>query len=80
MFSFKKRATIDIHGMTVRQAEVELTKRISLLPDDIEQVVVVHGFNRGNALMNFVRNEFRHPRIYKISFTDNYGETVLELI
>lgn len=79
MYSFKKRARIDIHGMTVRQAELELTKYLSLLNDDIEEVVVIHGFNKGSALLQFVRREFRHPKIYKVSFTDNYGETVFEL-
>lgn len=76
MYNFNRRVTIDLHGMTVQQAEIELTRRITMLSDDVKQLTVIHGFNRGSRLLDFIRREYRHPRIKDVKYTDNYGETI----
>ncbi len=76
MFYSNNTAQIDIHGMTVDMARIELTKLLSRLNDNIKQVKIIHGYRGGQALMNLVRYEFRHPRLIDIKYTDNYGETL----
>lgn len=73
---YGKGPTVDLHGMTVIQAEIELTRRITMLDYNIKQITVIHGYNMGNRLLEFVRKEYIHPRIKDIKYSDNYGETI----
>ena len=64
-----KRVTIDLHDM-------ELLELFETLPDDIMEVVVIHGYRKGQVLLNMVRKEFKHPRIKQKVIPLNKGITL----
>lgn len=71
--------TVDIHGLRVRQARNELQRIIRAAPEDIREIVVVHGYHGGSALMDMVRNELSSPRIQQKLLSMNNGQTTLIL-
>lgn len=50
-----KQITADVHGMTTQQAKRHLEQLLRTLPDQVEQITVVHGFHHGDALQQMVR-------------------------
>lgn len=74
-----KTAEIDLHGLTVEDAKCRLEHYLSHAAPDIEEVRVIHGCNRGQALRDMVRLRLRHPRISAKLLTLNPGETRLLL-
>ncbi len=42
-----KRVTIDLHDMELLEAEYYLDKLFETLPEDIQEVVVIHGYRKG---------------------------------
>lgn len=70
---------IDIHGMTAGEAEAELEYFLEYADDSLEELVVVHGYRQGKRLLEFVRNEFHHPRIKKKIISMNPGITIFIL-
>ncbi|MBU1019733.1 MAG: Smr/MutS family protein [Firmicutes bacterium] len=75
------RKEIDIHGMTEEMAIKALQKFIVSCGDDVEEIVVIHGYHSGNVLKDMVLNpnKLRSKRIRRRKFTMNQGETILEL-
>lgn len=71
--------TIDLHEMTVAEAEYYLEKELDTLPEYVKVVEVVHGFHKGRAILNMVRKEFKHPRIKRKYLGFNGGVTRFEL-
>ena len=67
---------IDIHGMTVNEAISELDYYLEYLPDDVKEVVVIHGYRQGKRLLDMVRKEFEHDRIERKIVSMNPGITV----
>ena len=67
---------IDIHGMTVNEAISELDYYLEYLPDDVKEVVVIHGYRQGKRLLDMVRKEFQHDRIERKIVSMNPGITV----
>ena len=53
-----KRVTIDLHDMELLEAEYYLDKLFETLPEDIQEVVVIHGYRKGQVLLNMVRKDF----------------------
>lgn len=70
---------VDLHEMTVAEAEYYLEKELDTAPEYVKVVEVVHGFHKGRAILNMVRNEFKHPRIERKYLSLNSGITRLEL-
>lgn len=68
---------IDLHGLTVADAEYRLEHLLSSLPAGVKEVRVIHGCNRGQALRDMVRLKLKHPRIASKLLTLNPGETRL---
>lgn len=66
---------VDIHYMTVMQAKSFLLQLFNKLEPNIEEVVVIHGFNKGTALKDLVLNEFKHPKIQSKYPALNSGRT-----
>ena len=60
-----KCVTIDLHDMELEEAKYYLDKLFETLPDDIMEIVVIHGYRKGQVLLNMVRKDFKHPRIKK---------------
>ena len=67
---------IDIHGMTVNEAISELDYFLEYLPDNVKEVVVIHGYRQGKRLLDMVRKEFQHNRIERKIVSMNPGITV----
>ncbi|PAT02040.1 hypothetical protein CI105_04035 [Candidatus Izimaplasma bacterium ZiA1] len=70
---------IDIHGMVEYDAIKYLEKTLASLNKDVREVIVIHGFNKGNVLKEMVRNpnKLRSKKIIKRKITMNQGQTIL---
>ena len=74
---FGYNLTVDIHGMTVMEAKNELTSLLTKCDKSTKEIDVIHGCHGGTALLNFVRKEFKHPRLVKRILSLNNGVTTL---
>ena len=70
---------VDIHGMRVEPAKFRLETIIENCGADIKEIVVIHGYNSGQALKNMVREELQSPRIRQIRASLNAGQTIIAL-
>lgn len=66
---------IDLHNLTLREAKVQLDAFMSNLPNNVFEVVVIHGYREGTVLKNFV-SKYKHPKIKQKIKTLNKGETI----
>lgn len=75
------RVEIDIHGYVEYDALKILEKFIASQSSEVTEIVVIHGFHKGNVLQEMVRdkNKLRSKRIYRRKVSSNQGETILEL-
>ncbi len=73
------KVTIDLHDMELLEATYHLEKLFETLPSNIKEVIVIHGYHKGQVLLNMVRKEFKHPRIKKKVIPLNKGITLLYL-
>lgn len=76
-FTEEKRVTIDLHDMELLEATYYLEKLFETLPENIKEVVVIHGYHKGQVLLNMVRKDFKNPRIKKKVIPMNKGITLL---
>ncbi len=83
MFDFNRKEsevmTVDLHDMRVSEAKAWLQRKVSSAPKEIKEIVVVHGYRGGTALMNMVRKSFQHPRVKQKMVGLNQGTTILIL-
>ena len=75
------KITIDIHGFTVAEAKKEIERAIAKAPNEVNEVVVVHGYHNGTRLKDLLSNPngIRSKRIKRRKYSMNQGQTVLEL-
>lgn len=73
--------TVDLHGLTEAAAIKVVEKTIASAPKTCEAVVVIHGHQGGQALKRMLQdpNKIRSRRIKRRKYTQNPGETILEL-
>lgn len=71
--------SIDLHGMTVEEAIIELSNFLDGLGRDVDEVTVIHGYKGGAAIKNMLRLEFRHKRVARKIYSLNQGITILQL-
>ena len=71
-----KRIIIDLHNMELLEARYYLDKLFETLPEDIQEVVVIHGYRKGQVLLNMVRKDFKNHRIKQKVITFNKGITL----
>ena len=50
----EERVTIDLHDMELLEATYHLEKLFETLPKDIKEVIVIHGYHKGQVLLNMV--------------------------
>ena len=75
----KNRLIVDIHGLRVQDAERRLLDWIAACDPDVTDVVVIHGFNQGQALQEMVR-ALQSPRVARVRPDYfNEGQTILTL-
>ena len=70
---------IDLHDMQVLEAKYYLDKLITTAPSNIKEIVVIHGYKKGHALLDMVRKDFKHDRIKGKVIPYNKGITLLFL-
>jgi DNA-nicking Smr family endonuclease len=72
---------IDIHGMTKYQAKVFIDSRLKKAGMGVYRVRIIHGYHGGTELRDMVRAEYgkNHPRVLRMAFCTNPGETELVL-
>lgn len=70
---------INLHDMQVLEAEYYLDKFITTAPQNIKEIIVIHGYKKGQALLNMVRKDFKHPRLKEKVIPYNKGITLLFL-
>lgn len=75
----EEKAAIDLHGLTVDEAEMRLFEFLNGLDEDVLAVEVAHGYNRGTALKRMVKNDFHHWRVADKRVGLNPGATWLIL-
>lgn len=80
-FNFSKEQVleVDIHNMDVWQASTYLERLVTWIPSSIKEIVVIHGYQSGTALLKMVRNEFKHNRVQRKFLSLNQGRTSLIL-
>ena len=71
--------TIDLHNYTVDDAKHELQLFVKSAPKEIREIIVIHGYRNGKALLNMVRKDFRHKRISQKVLSLNPGVTIFVL-
>ena len=70
--------TLDLHGMTVQQAKKELQSVLKECPKHVKEVEVIHGYQGGQALQQYVRS-IKHPKVQRVIVGLNHGQTTLLL-
>ena len=70
---------VDIHGMHAREARFRLDMLIDNAPEEVKEIIVIHGYSHGQVLKNMVRNELTSTLIKQIRAAYNAGQTVIEL-
>lgn len=69
--------TVDLHNMKVWDAWNYLDRLIALAPRNINEIVVIHGYNNGTKLMKMVRKDYTNNKVKgKFSYW-NEGRTSL---
>lgn len=66
---------VDLHNMKGWEAWLYLDKVISSVPDGIKEIVIIHGYHRGQALLNMVRENYRNEKVKKKFLSLNQGVT-----
>ncbi len=67
--------SLDIHGLTVMEAHIEIDYFLEYLSDDVKEIDIIHGYKNGHALLDFVRKEYNNPRIQRKIVGLNNGKT-----
>ena len=69
--------TVDIHNYKIEEAKKYLERLIVSINPEIKEIFVIHGYHRGDALQNMVRNDLKSKRISKRILSLNPGVTSL---
>ena len=70
---------VDIHNMQTWEAKYYLERLLVEVDSTIKELVVIHGYHGGTALMNVVRKELRSKKIKRRFISLNPGVTSLIL-
>ena len=70
---------LDLHDMEKKEALFYLEKAIDTATENIKEIVVIHGYRKGQTILNAVRKEFTHKRIEKKIIPFNKGVTLIYL-
>lgn len=75
----EERIVLDLHDMEKQEAMFYLERAIDTAEPKIKEIVVVHGYRKGQVIMNMVRKEFTHKRIDRKEIPFNKGVTLIYL-
>jgi len=74
-----EKIILDLHDMQLEEARFYLEKAIDTAEDKIKEIVVVHGYRKGQTILNMVRKDFKHKRIERKVASYNKGVTLIYL-
>ncbi len=74
-----EKIILDLHDMQEAEARFYLERAIDTATYKIKEIVVIHGYHKGQTIMNMVRKEFKHERIEKKVIPYNKGVTLIYL-
>ncbi len=75
----KREISIDLHQLTVKQA-YRLMKNLIALDREGGTIRVIHGYHRGTAIRDMIRNGLENPRIADWQEPErNPGQTILTI-
>jgi len=70
---------VDLHNMEVWEAEMTLEEVVSNAAEETKEIIVIHGYRKGQAILNMVSKEFKHPGVFRKIIGFNNGITSLIL-
>ena len=77
---YESAIELDLHGKNIRQAKIAVDAALRRASPATYRIRVVHGWNAGTALRDFVRGEYaRHPKVLRVAQGPNPGVTELIL-
>jgi len=71
--------TVDLHNMKTAEAKKFLEMYVERAPKEVKEIVVIHGYRRGQSLLNMVRKDFKSNRVKRKFLSLNQGVTSLIL-
>lgn len=77
-FEYGEFLELDLHGKSINEAQIELLHAINIADLKYNGILVVHGFNSGTSLKNYVRNDFTNSNVIEKIKVDA-GRTLLLL-
>lgn len=75
----EERIILDMHDMQEDEARFYLERAIDTAGHKIKQIVAIHGYRKGQTILNMVRKDFKHKRIEKKVVPYNKGVTLIYL-
>lgn len=75
----EEKIVLDLHDMQEDEARYYLEKTIDTAEPKIKEIVVVHGYRKGQTILNMVRKEFKHKKIERKEIPYNKGVTLIYL-
>ncbi len=75
----EERIVVDLHDMEKEEARFYLERTIDTAEPKIKEIVVIHGYRKGQVILNMVRKEFNHKRIKRKVIPYNKGITLIFL-
>lgn len=75
----EEKMILDLHDMQEDEARYYLEKAIDTAEPKIKEIVVVHGYRKGQIILNMVRKEFKHKKIERKEIPFNKGITLIYL-
>lgn len=76
-FVSKKHIELDLHGMNVEQARKYLNYSIAVNQNEVEEIIVIHGYRSGHCLKDFIQKDFKSKYISRKFLWLNPGITSL---
>ena len=71
---------LDLHRMTVRQAQAAINAALRTVRPGTYRLRLIHGYNSGTELRDMIRRVYRrHPKVLRLEIGLNPGETDLVL-
>lgn len=75
----EERIVLDLHDMQQDEARFYLERAIDTADYKIKEIVVIHGYRKGQTILNMIRKDFKHKRIEKKIIPFNKGITLIFL-
>lgn len=73
-----KHLNVDVHGMRLEKVKEYIDNLFSFAPGDVEDICVIHGFNNGTILRDFIRSSVTNARLDEVQIYED-GRTILKL-